>query len=365
VPGIGERSLMPTKTDQVYEIARPAHLNLTPEQVGQLTKPEREARVRELMAESRRLYEAAIEELIVKPGKAYVGTALLFSGGNDSTVLAHLFRPMLDLAIHANTGIGIGRTRQFVRWVCESWGLPLIERHPPTSYRELVLERGFPGPGQHFKMYQRLKERAFLAVRAELIEHTHRERVIYLAGRRRDESERRAGTEDDPGIPLWEREGSLLWVSPMAYWTKLDLNTYRLMAMADDSPVPLNAVTAVIHMSGECLCGSFAKRGELDEIGAWFRAAAAEIRALDPFGGTGTTALVAKALGRHGVSVDMSADYCRLAEWRVNDPKQSRARAEHAAVRHPDACEKADPRARGPPTDSGPGLPESVAVAAS
>ena len=41
---------------------------------------------------------------------------------------------------------------------------------------------------------------------------------------------------------------------------------------------------------------------------------------LDPFGGTGTTALVARAWGRHGISVDMSADYCRLAEWRVNDP---------------------------------------------
>jgi DNA modification methylase len=43
---------------------------------------------------------------------------------------------------------------------------------------------------------------------------------------------------------------------------------------------------------------------------------------LDPFGGTGTTALVAKALGRHGISVDMSADYCRLADWRTNDPDQ-------------------------------------------
>ena len=43
---------------------------------------------------------------------------------------------------------------------------------------------------------------------------------------------------------------------------------------------------------------------------------------LDPFGGTGTTALVAHALGRHGISVDMGADYCRLAEWRTNDPKQ-------------------------------------------
>ena len=43
---------------------------------------------------------------------------------------------------------------------------------------------------------------------------------------------------------------------------------------------------------------------------------------LDPFGGTGTTALVAKALGRHGISVDMSADYCRLATWRTTDPDQ-------------------------------------------
>jgi DNA modification methylase len=43
---------------------------------------------------------------------------------------------------------------------------------------------------------------------------------------------------------------------------------------------------------------------------------------LDPFGGTGTTALVAHALGRHGISSDMSADYCRLAEWRTTDPGQ-------------------------------------------
>ena len=43
---------------------------------------------------------------------------------------------------------------------------------------------------------------------------------------------------------------------------------------------------------------------------------------LDPFGGTGTTAMVAKALGRHGISVDMSSDYCRLAGWRTNDRDQ-------------------------------------------
>ncbi len=41
---------------------------------------------------------------------------------------------------------------------------------------------------------------------------------------------------------------------------------------------------------------------------------------LDPFGGTGTTALVASCYGRVGISVDLSQDYGRLARWRTTDP---------------------------------------------
>ena len=47
---------------------------------------------------------------------------------------------------------------------------------------------------------------------------------------------------------------------------------------------------------------------------------------LDPFMGTGTTLLVAAALGRHGIGTDLSADYCRLASWRCTDPGE-RAKA--------------------------------------
>ena len=61
---------------------------------------------------------------------------------------------------------------------------------------------------------------------------------------------------------------------------------------------------------------------------------------LDPFGGTGTTATVAKALGRHGISVDLSADYCRLAEWRTNDPDQlAKAAEQPKPVKVPDGQE--------------------------
>ena len=41
---------------------------------------------------------------------------------------------------------------------------------------------------------------------------------------------------------------------------------------------------------------------------------------LDPFAGTGTVPAVAHILGRHGIGIDLSADYLRLAEWRCNDP---------------------------------------------
>ena len=47
---------------------------------------------------------------------------------------------------------------------------------------------------------------------------------------------------------------------------------------------------------------------------------------LDPFGGTGCTALVADVLGRTGISVDLSMDYARIARWRTGDPGE-RARA--------------------------------------
>jgi DNA modification methylase len=47
---------------------------------------------------------------------------------------------------------------------------------------------------------------------------------------------------------------------------------------------------------------------------------------VDPFGGTGTTSLVADVLGRTGITVDRSADYCRIARWRTADPAE-RARA--------------------------------------
>jgi len=44
---------------------------------------------------------------------------------------------------------------------------------------------------------------------------------------------------------------------------------------------------------------------------------------VDPFGGTGTVAMVARYLGRYGVHLDLSGDYLRLAHWRTFESRHA------------------------------------------
>lgn len=252
-------------------------LAMDDEDVARMTRPEREDRLDALINQSRDVLSAAIEENVTNEGLMVAAVGIGFSGGNDSTTLTHMFRHDVDFAIHANTTIGIEETREYVRNTCEEWGLSLIERTPPREadhYHNLVLTRergkkgqalgGFPGPAMHFKMFQRLKERAIEQVRREVITNSRRERFVVILGRRRAESQRRSR------VGIVDRRGSRLNVSPLVNWTKADLNTYRMRCASEGNPLPNNKASGLIHMSGECLCGSFASPGEREEIAFWF-----------------------------------------------------------------------------------------------
>lgn len=243
-----------------------------PSVIAELTAAQREQRVARLVEQGHQIVDKAWE---LAEGRMSAGWCILFSGGNDSTVLAHMMRHRAQYAVHANTTIGIEQTRQFVRDTCQTWGLELIERTAPVPYRDLVLERGFPGPAMHFKMFSRLKERPLDEVRRELITAPRRQRVLFIAGRRRAESKRRTN------IPLMETDGSAIWASPLAMWTKEDMGVYRAIAARDGDPVPFNSVSDALGMSGECLCGAFAQEGELDRIRLWYPDTAAEIDQLE------------------------------------------------------------------------------------
>lgn len=226
----------------------------------------------EAITRSHALLDRVLSDL-ASEGKAVTAVCVLFSGGNDSTVLVHLLRGRATHAVHINTGIGVEETRRFVRCVSADLGLPLIEEHPPPgcTYDELVLRFGFPGPAGHQMMFSRLKERGLRAVRRRFVTRPRRERVVFCAGMRLSESARRWRNTNEV-----DREGSIVWVSPIAHWTDAHMREYR-----ERFAVPENPVSAVLHMSGECLCGAFAKPGELAWVEQNYPEVGARIRDLE------------------------------------------------------------------------------------
>jgi hypothetical protein len=83
------------------------------------------------------------------------------------------------------------------------------------------------------------------------------------------------------------------------------------------------AIGAVTTITGyACACTPYDDAEGAHDLRGWTPPATRPAVVLDPFGGTGTTALAARALGRLGITVDRSADYCRLAQWRVGDSRQ-------------------------------------------
>jgi 3'-phosphoadenosine 5'-phosphosulfate sulfotransferase (PAPS reductase)/FAD synthetase len=241
--------------------------------VMRLTRPQRELRVERLIEMAWQRYHEAVDYFITRDGLHQSSTCLLFSGGKDSSTIAALFRPVVTHILHANTGTGIEATRTFVRDIAHEWGVDLVMERGDDDYFDMVLGRlrakdgtlvwpgGFPGPGSHgFPMYQRLKERAFDKMKHTLgVSNSRKLRSVWIAGRRRPESKAR-GT-----IPHCERDGPIVWVSPLAVWHKADLLALRLMR--DD--VPINPVADKLGMSGECGCLANAHPGERE---IWFDA---------------------------------------------------------------------------------------------
>jgi 3'-phosphoadenosine 5'-phosphosulfate sulfotransferase (PAPS reductase)/FAD synthetase len=212
----------------------------------------------------------------------------LFSGGHDSLCSTHLAsrHPRFTAVVHVNTEIGIERTRVFVRETCREFGWPLLEYRPPgppfrdregrpwgregqTAYEALVERFGFPGPRWHGVMYRRLKERCL-----RQLQRDHREGnrpVVLVSGVRRQESRRRMGHMTRETI-----EGRRVWCAPIIEWDDHDKTAYR-----EAHGLPTNEVAKRLCMSGECLCGAFARPGELAEVEAVDPPTARYIRSLE------------------------------------------------------------------------------------
>jgi 3'-phosphoadenosine 5'-phosphosulfate sulfotransferase (PAPS reductase)/FAD synthetase len=231
----------------------------------------------------------------------------LFSGGNDSTVLAHRCREHYDALAYIDTGTAIPGVRDFVERYAAWLEKPLrILEHDDDAYRRMVLgsdewwaayeeaaakrrglrdaigygdatlsteeftnwlrangrrdlaaqsPAGFPGPASHRYAYIRLKERQLERLVREAKRHP-RDRLMLLTGVRRAESVRRMGTT----API-RRDGAQVWVAPRVDWSNERMRAYRA-----EHALPQSDVAALLHRSGECNCGAFAAPGEREDM---------------------------------------------------------------------------------------------------
>ena len=192
-----------------------------------------------------------------------IHTTVGFSGGHDSLVCTHLVMSHLPDAsvFHCNTGIGVEKTREFVRDTCKEQGWPLREilpeEHKGCSYEEWVERYGFPQGGAHSYMYINLKERAIEQYLREIKEGHHlRSRILLCFGVRKDESVRRMGK-----IKREWRRRAPVYLSPIIDFTSADKEEY-----IKKYELPRNPVVDTLGMSGECLCGAFSHKGEKDLV---------------------------------------------------------------------------------------------------
>jgi 3'-phosphoadenosine 5'-phosphosulfate sulfotransferase (PAPS reductase)/FAD synthetase len=190
----------------------------------------------------------------------------LFSGGNDSTVLAHRCREHYDGLAFIDTGTAVPGVAEFVADYAQWIDKPLRVMHAGDAFRKLVLGGhvrkngtveegiGFPGPAMHSRSYFALKERQIRALlRESKVGHSRRARVLFLSGIRRAESQRRSRRE-----PIDRLKGTAaVFANPLIDWTGEDMRRYR-----SEHELPESDAAALMHRSGECNCGAFASAAE-------------------------------------------------------------------------------------------------------
>lgn len=198
-----------------------------------------------------------------RPVRKFVG----FSGGNDSRALAHWIMsnvPGFELFL-IDTGIKVKQAVPSAIEFAERYGYPLTviraKEDCGQDYDEIVRKHGFPGPYSHKFMYRLLKERAVeLLVRRS--KTARMDKVLLVTGIREAESIKRMGYKDMEIT----RNGAQVWCNPIYWWSNAERDEYLML-----NQVPRNPVSDLIGISGECLCGAYAHKGEL-----------AKVRSVDP-----------------------------------------------------------------------------------
>ncbi len=174
----------------------------------------------------------------------------LFSGGKDSLVSCLVAK--VKEVLYCRTGVGLNE--DYVKEMCDkfNWELNIVEPKINEAFEDFVRKFSFPHQGMHSAIMGFLKYHP--------IRKWHREQeklgrdITFISGRRKKESKRRMRMKSVTASNVMER---MKFFSPIFDWETVDVWDYIKKHNLKRSPI-----YETMHMSGDCMCGAFSKRGE-------------------------------------------------------------------------------------------------------
>ncbi len=187
----------------------------------------------------------------------------LFSGGKDSFAVAKALevQDRLQGCIALETGISVPDWKPSVIDICKKQNWPIQFFKTTDSYARVVKKYGFPGPGQHGMIMNYLKGRAIRVLKRAL------PGAVLASGVRADESSRRALSTKP--ISLFE---GVKVIAPL-----YDRTTEWVWNFVREAGYERPRAYSTLQISGDCLCGAFARPDEREAIRYWYPEVEAEI----------------------------------------------------------------------------------------
>ncbi len=199
----------------------------------------------------------------------------LVSGGKDSLSVADIAHRLgvLDGIIYVDTTIRVAETLEHVKKTAKEQGWPEVTVLKATrDYTRFVEKYGFPRAATHTWVFNELKWKPLREFRKE----TKERKICFLSGVRRKESRRRMGTVRRVYRDPSDSTGRMLWAAPLIDWS-----TPRVLEYLRERGIKISPAYGKIGISGDCLCGAYARSGEAELIAKHYPEVAEQIRKLE------------------------------------------------------------------------------------
>lgn len=212
----------------------------------------------------------------------------MFSGGKDSSCVAYRLIELgqFEGIVTFDTGIAVPGFIDWIKEICKKrkWKIHIEKggymsgNEKIQSYDEFVRKFGFPKPRSHSWIMRIVKGRAFTKFKKAHTENKiikgkkKKIRPKVASGVRQAESKRRMkNVKGEYG----EFDGCEVW-NVVYDWKDQDVWDYVKKYEIEISPA-----YKTIHMSGDCLCGAYARKSETEIVSIFFPEVAKRLAKLE------------------------------------------------------------------------------------